>query len=63
MQFAISMWISKFSSCKGSTICWYLNFVKFFHSLYLFETVKMLNELAIYMQVIMFMRAEGMDHH
>ena len=29
MQFAISMWISMFSSCKGSTICWYLNFVKF----------------------------------
>ena len=29
MQFAISMWISMFSSCKGSTICWYLDFVKF----------------------------------
>ena len=29
MQFAISMWILMFSSCNVSTICWYLDFVKF----------------------------------
>ena len=29
MQFAISMKISIFSSCKVSTICWYLDFLKF----------------------------------